>query len=494
MLERRLPAPFSTPPLLRSLPLAACAILAAPAVAQSARNVTLQSVYTPAGVPAGKFADVWGYASPSGRELALLSGEPGVWVIECTDPRNPVERAFFANGLSGWSDEVPHDIRTFGRYAYVVTEGGGGMQILDLGNPDQPRLVTTWGQSLWSNAHNLAIDVERGIAYPCGTDVGVGVIDLQNPVAPRWLRSYGTSYVHDLFVQDGVAHMAEFNASRYVTVDVSALPAMAPLGAIAVPSAHSAWPTRDGRYAVTGSELPGGHLRIFDIANPRLPQQIASYRTGPAGSIIHNPTLRDRVVHIAYYAEGYRAVDLSDPRNPIEVGHYVTSPGTGAWSGAWGCYAGQPSGNVYISDTNRGLFVLRPAALGRRYGAATGNGSARPPSLHFFGAPWLGNRRFALQIDDAPAGAPALLLLGTAPANAALGSLRVLVELGRPGSPALLLPQRTDAGGLATWPTPVPTSASLLGASLYAQALVADPGTPGGIAGTRGVQLQPFAR
>lgn len=62
--------------------------------------------------------------------------------------------------------------------------------------------------------------------------------------------------------------------------------------------------------------------------------------------------------------------DVANPVNPIEVGKYETwrdPDGNGTftksitqnYNGAWNIYSGLPSGNVLLSDTDSGLFVLK---------------------------------------------------------------------------------------------------------------------------------------
>ena len=477
--------------------LLSCFIPLLPLPAQNpAHNVEVLARLSPTGTPGGaQFSDIWGYVSPTGRELALLCGVRGLWVIECTDPANPVQRAFFPNAVSGWQDHSARDVRTYDHYAYVVSEGGGGMQIIDLSDPGQPTLVTTWGAAIWSNAHNLAIDPVQGRAYPCGTDIGMPILDLGNPTQPQQVGLYTTNTVHDLQVQGGIAHAGESGAATYRLLDVTALPGLAPVGSAPVPAAHNAWPSRDNLFAVTTSELAGGHLRVFDISAPRLPRQIAAYRTGPSSSIIHNAYLRDRVCHIAYYAEGYRAVDLSDPTRPVELGNVVTSPGTGAWSGAWGCYPFQPSGVVYVSDTNGGLFVLRSKALGARYGrGSVGAGAGGVPSIHTHGAAFLGNANFRLEVEDARPASAALLLLGTARAELSVAGLTIHVDVLSAQNPYLLAGAATDNTGKASLSAPIPNVVAFRGVKLNAQYFVVDPTTVVGLASTRGLEFELFQR
>ena len=101
----------------------------------------------------GPFNDIWGYTAPNGDEYALLCASTGTVVIDVTNPANPIERGFFPFGSSTW-----RDIRTFGTYAYVVTEATAGFQIINLANPNSPVLVGTAGTGNSSSSHNICID------------------------------------------------------------------------------------------------------------------------------------------------------------------------------------------------------------------------------------------------------------------------------------------------------------------------------------------------
>ncbi|MBK9384173.1 MAG: choice-of-anchor B family protein [Planctomycetes bacterium] len=330
------------------------AVSTAPVTAQNSNGVALLANVN----PGTGYNDCWGYRSPAGDEIAILGDQNGTWFIDATIPTQPIVRAFIAGPGSIW-----RDMKTYGSYAYLVTEGGGGMQIVDLSNPQAPVLVRTWGASIWGNAHNINIDVPNGICYVCGTNVGVVVIDLrQNPSNPTLLRTWNDTYVHDLHVQNGYAHMACINAGEYWIVDVSALPTMTVLSRVRTPGAfaHHTGVTADDRIAVTTDESGGGHLAIWDISDKRNPVKLSEYNANPA-AIIHNAFVVGNFVHCAYYTEGYRLVDITDPSRPFEAGFYDSYPGvSGGYNGQWGCYPYQPSGAIYCSDRSTGLYIVRP--------------------------------------------------------------------------------------------------------------------------------------
>ncbi|MBI5361561.1 MAG: hypothetical protein HZA53_00175, partial [Planctomycetes bacterium] len=109
-------------------------LVTGPTAPFTANNVTLLSWVTLAefGVSAaGNGNSCFGYTSPSGREYALMGLSTGTAVVEITQPGNPVIVAQVPGPVSLW-----RDVRTYSTYAYAVSEGGGGIQVIDLANVD----------------------------------------------------------------------------------------------------------------------------------------------------------------------------------------------------------------------------------------------------------------------------------------------------------------------------------------------------------------------
>ncbi|MFT5315501.1 MAG: choice-of-anchor B domain-containing protein, partial [Candidatus Krumholzibacteriia bacterium] len=130
------------------------------------------------------YNDIWGYTvvnpgipAQVGQELAIVGTIGGTSVVNVSDPANVVETGFIAGPNSTW-----RDIKTYDQWAYVVTEGGGGLQIIDLTDITAPFLAATYVG--FNSAHNLYIEEATARAYICGTDSenhGVIILDLSNP-------------------------------------------------------------------------------------------------------------------------------------------------------------------------------------------------------------------------------------------------------------------------------------------------------------------------
>ncbi|MBM4014121.1 MAG: choice-of-anchor B family protein [Planctomycetes bacterium] len=345
----------------RLLALAASAAALAPSASAQGDRVHLLSRFNghDAGGSGGwDYNDVLGYRDPSGREIALLGTWNGTSFVETTDPFNPVELAYITHSGSLWSD-----MSVWQDHVYVVTDlsAGGGLQIIDVSDLSNIHVV---GSYLGFNtAHSLFVDPTAGVLYCCGTDVGMVVLDLANPAAPTLITTYTNQYVHEVTAQNGVLHLSEIFAGTLRVADVSALPAITTLDSLVTPAAFTHSSTVDAADALVGmtDEIRGAKFVLYDVSDPTNILQRSTFLENPDG-IFHNVLITDGLVHLSAYAEGYVALDISDPDRPLRIGAYDTFVGaSGGYSGAWGIWE-QPSGTIYISNIEDGLFVLSRAS------------------------------------------------------------------------------------------------------------------------------------
>lgn len=307
------------------------------------------------------YNDVWGYVAPNGKEYALLGATTGLVVVDCSNPATPIERGYFPWATSSW-----RDIRTYGHYAYVVSEGAGGFQIIDLANPDAPVNLGIFGATYFGNCHNICIDTGTGRIYCAGCNTGTPVFDASvNPANPTFVGYAGGSgnsnYFHDLCVENGYGYGSMIYNGVLRVWDVSSFPPTT-LSDSVTPQVftHNAWPNAAGTICATSDERNGGLVRFFDITNKSAPVALGQV-TVSATSYLHNAYIVGNYCHVSWYTEGYACIDISDPTQPVVVATYDTWPGsTGGFNGAWGCYPFQPSGNVYVSDISTGLYIVKP--------------------------------------------------------------------------------------------------------------------------------------
>ncbi len=410
------------------------------------------------------YNDIWGYTAPDGREFAIVGTTDGTQFFDCSDPVNPVQVGFIDGPNSLW-----RDMKTWDQYCYIVSEGGGSIQIVSLVNPDSPTLVGTAGQSIFSSAHNIAIDTGSGLAYVSGTNNGLPVFDLSNPVSPAFVGNYSGSYAHDLHVQNGKAHLAQIYAGDYRIID--ATPPFASQGSVRTPGhfTHHVWANASDTLAVTTDEVTGGLATIYDISNPANIQQLSTFTVNPA-TIPHNAFWVGDRIFCSWYTEGLVVIDASNPSNPTLLGQYDTSSFSGGgFSGAWGCYPFSPSGVIYVSDIESGFYILQ---LDEDTDSIllTGPGTAQVGAM------------LSYSISSAPASSPAFLLYSLNQNGSVINGQSF--DIGNPIRTAAT--GTTDASGSLAWTVgPVPSAGA--GRTVFVEARVDGP------AGTRDSNMLPLS-
>ncbi len=335
--------------------------------------------------------DCWGYTSPSGREYAIMGLYNGYGFVEITDPNNPV----ILNSIPGPSSDW-HDIKVVGEYAYGVSEGGGGIQVIDLRNIDNGSvsLVGNISTAGHSTTHNIIVNQDSGALYICGANIGNGGllrVDLSNPRSPSIVGGWTNMYVHDAqvitpssgpYAGREIAFCASGFSSGIVStglriVDITNPAAPVTLSTLFYPNAgysHQAWLSDDGTTLYLNDELDEENglvsqttTRVIDVSDYTNPRNVGTFSSGVA-AIDHNLYVRDGYIYQANYRSGLRVFDAADKLNPVQVAYFDTFPGSDSadFNGAWSTYPFFDSGTVIISDIERGLFVVTVEAVGDR--------------------------------------------------------------------------------------------------------------------------------
>jgi choice-of-anchor B domain-containing protein len=347
-----------------------------------------------AGVTVNNGNSCWGYISPSGREYAIMGLSSGTAFVEITDPNNAQIVAHITGPSSLW-----RDVKTHGTYCYAISEGGGGIQIINLSNIDgvSNRVVavnfpsTPDGSMPTTATHTLAVNNETGRLYRTGGGQnGLRIYGLSNPESPNLLGSWTDRYVHEAQVvtyhggpYDG--REIAFCCSGYNTGNVQTgldiLDVTDPENIINLypprvfwPQAaysHQIWLSEDRRYAYLNDELDEQNFgnptitEIIDVSfllgGPGTIPFVAGNFTNNNSAIGHNLYTKDGLIFESNYRSGLRLFCYEDdPLSPVEIGFFDTYPDDDgpSFNGDWNNWPYFPSGTVILSDIERGLFVL----------------------------------------------------------------------------------------------------------------------------------------
>ncbi|MDP6939080.1 MAG: choice-of-anchor B family protein [Planctomycetota bacterium] len=346
----------------------------------NSQNVTLQAWMPLNQIDnAANGNDCWGYTSPSGREYALMCTSSGTNFIEITDPTNPVLVKHISGPNSLW-----RDVKTYQDFAYAVSEGGSGIQVMKMTNIDNGNvtLVNTIDDVGTSATHNVAINTDSGYLYRLGGDSnGARIYNLNaNPANPQYVGSWNSRYIHDAQIityasgpyagREVMFACGGFNngwsSTGLTIVDVTNKGNMQTLDQVYYSNpgySHQGWLSSDLNYFYLGDELDEdgtypSTTHIIDVSDPANASAVGTYTNGNT-AVTHNLYTVGDMVFAANYTSGMRLYDASDPLNMTEFGYFDTSNGgDGAtFNGLWSLYPYFPSGTVIGSDLEGGLFV-----------------------------------------------------------------------------------------------------------------------------------------
>ena len=320
-------------------------------------------------IPNQTLANICGYAK-DGKEYALLGASKGLIIMDVTNPDAPKQIAQLPGPDNLWKE-----IKVYQNYAYVTSEGGQGLQIVDMSNlPDAnvPNHFYTGDGAIANNLgkiHALHIDIPKGVVYCFGAtgvaNSGAVMLDIKtDPWNPKYLGAVTKDYIHDGFAENDTlyaGHIYRGDMEIWYTGDKKN---PVSLGKVKTPTAftHNIWLSDNHKHAFTTDENANSFLGSYDVSDPTNIKFLdkISHNVG-SGAIIHNTHVLNDYAISSYYTEGVTIHDVHRPDNLVEVAHYDTYdlPNSG-FEGAWGVYPYLPSGNLIISNIDEGLYIVSP--------------------------------------------------------------------------------------------------------------------------------------
>ena len=332
----------------------------------------------------------WGYVSPSGRRYALMGLYGGTGFAEITTPGQTVNVGYVAGPNSLWRDIRVYKHATLGDYAYAVSEGGGGIQVISLANIDSGivTLVNTVSTGPSPAAtHSMEINQQTGYLYRSGGGSnGLRIYNLNvTPSAPVYVSSWTTKYTHEVTLVNytsgplagkEIAFACGGDNGGWANTGIDILDVTNKASITAV-TPRITWPNGQyGHQCTLSSDKTRLYLNdelyvpnlggptinfVFDIANlgTSAPVFLGSFNNGNS-AIPHNEYTLGTKLFQAAYTSGVRVYDLAvSSTNPPEIAWFDTrTQDDGAtYNGLWNVYPFHPGGVVTGSDLEAGLFV-----------------------------------------------------------------------------------------------------------------------------------------
>jgi choice-of-anchor B domain-containing protein len=349
-------------------------------------NLTLQSTIN---FPGESLANVWGY-SAGGKHYALVGARNGTYIFDITVPTTPVPIDTIPGPSNLWKE-----IKTFGNYAYVVSEGGWGIQVINLatlpaGNlPYQSIYPNIAGIGTINSAHALHVDETKGYLYIYGSKITGGTLigyplvfnlngstaGVSNAWAPQYagkfIASGFSTYVHDGYVDNDMMYSGHIYAGKVAIVNMANKAAPVMLGSQTTPNAftHNTW--KEGTTIFTTDETASSYLTAYNVADPADIKELDRIQFTPgSGSAVHNTYIKNSYAVTSWYKDGVAIIDVNRPANMVVTGRYDTyTVGSGSgFEGCWGVYPYFVGSDIIIASNmgtnvtpnNGQLVVLQP--------------------------------------------------------------------------------------------------------------------------------------
>ncbi|MDN5200850.1 Ig-like domain-containing protein [Fulvivirgaceae bacterium BMA10] len=338
-------------------------------------------------------SDFWIWEGVDGKDYGVTGtwGADGTaYFWDVTDPAN-IQKI----------DSIQVDARTVndvkisedGKICVISREGASnrknGIVIIDVTNPRDTKIISTFTENLTGGVHNLFIYQNHVYALSAGQKYYI--INIEDPKQPRIVSKFELDTpghaIHDVWVEDGIAYSSNWSDGVYLVDVGNGIAGGSPENPVAFanyeyPSGahHATFPFKSkstGKfYTVLGDEIfpyglnlngpnvAGGFLHFVDFTDLENPEEIARFEVPGAGS--HNYWIEDETLYVAFYNGGVRVVDISGElmgdlyKQGREIAWILPSAADGYIPNSpftWG--AQLYKGHIFYSDWNSGLWAAK---------------------------------------------------------------------------------------------------------------------------------------
>jgi hypothetical protein len=328
-----------------------------------------------------------------GEVLYVAAGDGGLVVADVSNPEAPVARATLRSfgytfGLAAQGERL------------YVAERSAGMRVFDISTPDRPVQVDSFTGAPWANTvavsedgkHVFIADGERGLiildtstpgglgeratfalpeapasrrfrpidppplhvqvrdgfAYLAAFDLGLLIVDVRSPSAPKLVaRIEAPGDTMDVRLQGGLAYLAQ-EPFGVVVVDISEPTKSRQVGSIELPGcAHSLAVTE--QFVVVALLAQGAAL--LHLHQGETPKLVSHYRPAAEARNLH---LESNLLFLAQGSGGLEIYDVSQPEEPRFIARRETR------DYVFDVKAAGP--RAYVAEGQMGLVVLDVSA------------------------------------------------------------------------------------------------------------------------------------
>lgn len=329
-----------------------------------------------------RYQSCWGWVDPAdGREYGIIGSTAGTYIIEVTDPYQPVVRDYVPGRSTA---RIWHEYKTYQQYLYMISDGGSNsLQIADMSYlPDSVHVIYD-STGVFDSGHTLYVDGDHlyvaSVSKPGTPSSSMNVYSLASGPTPVLLRRLDQDYpainsVHDMYVVHDTVFASCGYQGLYIFRYDPGVNRFIQLGSLTTyPDQgynHSSFLDQSHTVLYMCDEVPDAMaIKAVDVSDLNNPTVVDTFSSHP-GNTPHNPYVLGNVLFVASYQDGVQAYDITQPGQPVRTGFFDTHPQNPPgiypyppYAGCWAVYTDLPSGHLLASDMQQGLFVLDMSQL-----------------------------------------------------------------------------------------------------------------------------------
>lgn len=273
----------------------------------------------------------------NGRGGEYLSGAV---VVDVSDPESPTQRGFYE------TDYPIHNCDLVDGRAYLTANGreAVGLEIVDV--TGEPSILGRWDltdhEPAWEDLPRLLrvvhdVWVQDGVAYLAHWDAGVWILDVRDPASATVLGHIG-----DRTAEAVIADADGRSQSEQISLPGNAHIAVADERGDLLAVGREAWATPGASPGTDTGDVEGGPggIDLYDISDPAAPVLRSTIEPpatvdatiGGSWTTAHNCELRDGVLYSSWYRGGVKRHDVSDPANPTQLTWWADPPHAEFWT------------------------------------------------------------------------------------------------------------------------------------------------------------------